>query len=104
MIAAFRLNEWPPAGQILNSFDTLHIQRENNEYVAHYRIRNLDDDIYCVGVYTELIFKGVYGCDTNRIIYSNCALTSPGTVTISSGVGIENINILSWADSSKSIF
>ncbi len=104
IIGAFPFSVWPPSGQIPNSVDTLDIKWENNEYVAHYRIRNLSDDIYCIGVYSQFIFKGIYGCDTNRSIFSTCPLVSPGTVNISGGIGVENINFLSWADSSKNIF
>lgn len=109
--AAFKLSKWPPNGEFPSSIDSLNIIWENNEYVARYRLRNLEDDTYCIAVFSQsysitndIVYKGVYGCDTNRVVYSQCPLVSPGTVIMNNGIGIENINILSWADTSKSIF
>jgi hypothetical protein len=109
-IEAFEDGNWPPSGNLPVSGDSLIIQRINNEYIAEYILRNLPDNNYTMAVVLrqrffsfQPVIVGVFGCDTSRTIFSNCAFTPPGTI-INGGNGIENINILSWADSSKSIF
>ncbi len=110
-IGAFKTNNWPPGSNDPDYSDSLSIQFVNNEYIANYSIRNIENGNYHLAVYTSSRFltflytyKSVYGCDTSRVQYSNCPLVSPGTVTISNGNGINNINLLSWADSNKTIF
>jgi len=108
---AYKSDRWPPGTLLPDFIDTLNIQFVNNEYVADYRIVNILNGSYHVTVYAQtrsisndVIHKSVYGCDTSRILYNNCALINPGIITINSGNGVSNINLLSWADSSKSIF
>lgn len=111
IIGAYNTNEWPPTNMLPDYIDTLDIQQINNEYIADYRIINLTNGSYHITVYAQtrsisndVLHKSVYGCDTARVIYSNCPLVNPGTVTINNGNGAGNINLLSWADSTKSIF
>jgi hypothetical protein len=110
-IGVFRLNNWPPGSSDPDYKDSLTIQFVNNEYVANYTLRNIENGLYHLAVYTSTrqlnflySYKSVYGCDTSRVQFSNCPLGNPGTVTISNGNGVNNINLLSWADSTKSIF
>lgn len=110
-IGLFKSNRWPPGQLIPDYKDSLNLQFANNEYTSNYIFRNIPNGDYHVTVYTpagslsfENRYKSVYGCDTTRVQFNNCPLVSPGTVTINNGNGIPNINLLSWADSSKSIF
>lgn len=110
-IGAFKTNIWPPVAQDPDYKDSLAIQFVNNEYIANYSVRNMENGNYYLAVYTASRFltflytyKSVYGCDTARVQFSNCPLINPGTVTITIGAGVSNINLLSWADSTKSIF
>lgn len=110
-IGVYKTDNWPPEGLTPDFLDSLTIKFINNVYFADYSINNIANGNYHVTVYTQtgslvnvLKFKSVYGCDTNRVLFSNCALNSPGTVSIINGNGINNINMLSWADSTKNIF
>jgi hypothetical protein len=111
MVAAFKTNRWPPELQAPDYNDSLDIQFINNEYIANYTLRNVENGSYHLAVYSttrslslEYLYKSVYGCDTARVQFSSCPLTSPGTVTINNGNGVISINMLSWSDSTKSIF
>lgn len=111
VIAAFKTNRWPPNLQAPDASAQLNIQLVNNEYTADYSLRNLPNGDYNLTVFStkrsiniDYVYKSVYGCDTARVIYDNCPLVSPGNVTISNGAGITNINMLSWSDTTKSVF
>lgn len=111
IVCAYKSNRWPPGTLLPDYNDTLDIQFVNNEYIADYRIINLLNGSYHVTVYAQtrsisndVIHKSVYGCDTSRVVFNNCALINPGVITINDANGVSNINMLSWADSSKSIF
>lgn len=102
---------WPPYMFGADFSDTLDIKYENNVYYADYLVRNILNGSYHVTVTAQtrtisndLIYKSVYGCDTARVLFSNCAINNPGIVNIVNGNGKININLLSWADSTKSIF
>ncbi|MEO8513624.1 MAG: hypothetical protein ABI543_08695 [Ignavibacteria bacterium] len=110
-IGAFKTNRWPPGSSDPDYRDSLTIQFVNNEYIANYTLRNVENGTYNLAVFTAsrqlnflYSYKSVYGCDTTRLQFSNCPLVSPGVVTISNGNGAGNINLLSWADSTKTIF
>jgi len=111
IIGAYSTSNWPPGNASPLYSDSLRIQQVNNEFRAEYTLRNVTNGNYYIAVFVrsrvtalDISYKGVYGCDTARVIYSGCALTGPGSVSIKNGVGVENTNFLSWADSSKSIF
>ena len=100
---------WPPGSNPLTS-DTLNIQRSGNTFYADYRIRRLLDGNYVIAAsyFTDYsiirsFILGIYGCDTNHVQYSGCPLNPP-TVTITNNAGLDNINFLSWADTTKRIF
>jgi len=111
-VAAFPSNgKWPPIGYLPAGDDSLIIERIGNVYRANYTIRNLLNGTYYItslaisdapltNVYSYL---GIYGCDTVHIPFSSCPL-SPSGVTITNNFGVENINFLSWADTTKKIF
>jgi len=99
---------WPPFNGTPTQTDTLNIQHQGNLYFADYIIYNLPDMSYKVAV--EAVYQlpagqvmGIYGCDTVHIPYSSCP-TNPPDVTIQNYNGVENINFLSWADSTKRIY
>jgi hypothetical protein len=100
-------DSWPPTAPVLD--DSLVIVQSGNHYTANYRIGRLDNGSYFIAVFpvllTTLEFKilGIYGCDTVHVTYSNCPY-SPTTVNIINGWGSENINFLSWADTTQKIF
>lgn len=110
-VGIYNTSNWPPVIQFPLRSDSLIIQRVNNEYIANYKMINVPNGNYNVTVmifrrliYNDIILTSVYGCDTSRVLFSNCPLLKPGIVTINNGAGVNNINMLSWADSSKSIF
>lgn len=111
IVEVFKTIKWPPLNYSADYADTLNIKSGSNGYYADYSVHNIFNGSYHVTVTAqtrtignEQIYKSVYGCDTARIFFSNCALTGAGIVNIENGVGVININMLSWADSSKSIF
>ncbi len=111
LAGAYTLNRWPPDQQMPLRFDQLEIQFVNNEYIANYKIRALPEGDYVIAALlfdqnfaNSLDTKGVFGCDTARIQFSNCALSNPSLVQLGTTQGITGINFLSWADTSKNIF
>jgi len=103
---AFQL--WPP-GSVPFEKDTLEIVNIGNVYQADYRIRHLINGSYHIAVLFEdelnsiSYIMGIFGCDTVHINYSQCP-NNPSNVTITNNFGVENINFLTWADTSKKIF
>jgi hypothetical protein len=111
-VAAFPTNgKWPPIVYIPSGDDSLIIERIGNVYRANYTIRNLLSGTYYITSvnisYPPLIevqsYLGIYGCDTVHIPFSGCPLNPTG-VTITNNFGVENIDFLSWADTTKKIF
>jgi hypothetical protein len=100
-------NGWPPFSPF--SEDSLIITHIGNLYTANYKITRLPSGDYNVAVYPNLFSNpeirvlGIYGCDTVHVEFSNCP-QSPSTVSIINGWGVEGINFLSWADTTKRIF
>jgi hypothetical protein len=99
---------WPP-GTVPYQKDTLEIVNIGNVYQADYRIRHLVNGAYRIAVIFEdelnsiFYLMGIYGCDTVHVNYSQCP-NNPPDVTITNNFGIENIDFLTWADTSKRIF
>jgi len=109
-VAAYENGNWPPSSTPAFSYDSLIIQNSNSVYFADYSLNNLPDDTYFVAVTLKHRFLtikpvilGVVGCDTSRTMFSGCAFNPAGNI-ISGGNGLDKINFLSWADTSKSIF
>lgn len=99
---------WPPSAAPL-VYDSLDIQQIGGVYKANYKITNVLTGTYFVAVYPETGISldvkvlGIYGCDTVHVNYSNCP-NNPSDVHIINNWGIENINFLSWADTTQRIF
>lgn len=98
--------DWPPSSVPLR-YDSLNITQIGNLYKADYKISRLPLGIFYVAVYpemgNEIKVLGIYGCDTVHVNYSSCPL-SPLGVEIIYNWGVENVNFLSWADTTKRIF
>lgn len=106
--SAYYTTVWPPFLNPPARTDSLLIKQSGNTYYADFKINGLLNGTYFVacsmdqsGIAGDIY--GTYGCDTNRVIYSNCA-NNPTPVVISGNNGVEGINFLSWADSTKTIF
>jgi len=100
---------WPPIITGPVEIDTLNIVHSGNTYYADYTILHLQNTAYKIAVgiaepgqLTNTIM-GIYGCDTLHVPFSTCP-ENPTTVTIQNYNGIENINFLTWADTTKRIF
>ncbi len=95
-------SSWPPMGPPSGS-DTLVYTKVGNVYKGTYKITGLSDGDYVIanGWRTTIGWQspglGIYGSDTASNIV-------PTTVTITNNAGVENINFLSWADTTKAIF
>jgi hypothetical protein len=100
-------NGWPPFAPL--SEDSLVINHVGNQYIANYKITRVTSGDYNVAVYPSLASNleikvlGIYGCDTVHVEFSNCP-QNPAIVRIISSWGVEGINFLSWADTTKRIF
>lgn len=98
---------WPPVEPVLD--DSLKIVQSGGHYTANYRIGRLDNGSYYIAVFPVLTLSvnlqvlGIYGCDTVHVEYSNCPY-NPETVNVINGWGSENINFLTWADTTQRIF
>jgi hypothetical protein len=100
---------WPPIITGAVEIDTLDIIHTGNIYYADYRLLHLQNISYKIAVgigepgqLTNTIM-GIYGCDTAHVPFSTCP-DNPPNVTIQNYNGIENINFMTWADTSKKIF
>ena len=106
--AAYITGSWPPSNRGA-SMDSLYIHRNGNVYTADYRLRHLINGSYivCVQVSIPLVLngpvEGIYGCDTAHVNFSSCP-QNPNTAIITNSNGVENINFLSWADTTRRIF
>lgn len=103
-ISAF--TSWFPSGPPTGN-DSLIITKVGNKYQANYKISNLPNGQYFLSSawiklpYVQFSVNGLgtYGCDT-----SSAFTCRPDSVTISNNVGVENINFLSWADTTNRIY
>ena len=105
-VGAFEI--WPPSSTPIE-YDSLDIQQIGGVFKANYKITNVLTGSYYVAVYPEsgisleVKVLGIYGCDTVHVTYSNCP-NNPSIVNIINNWGVENINFLSWADTTQRIF
>jgi len=101
---------WNPTTNTPYAIDTISLQHNGNHYTASYLFRNLPNGRYYVATmyssspdfFNDPIL-GIYGCDTVHLQYSGCP-TSPTGVMIQNNFGQANINLLTWADTTKRIF
>lgn len=112
LISAFPSAGWPPMGPPA-AFDTIRLTRNGNIFNTsyNYKLKDLNPGDYIVSVGFRKITGGaspvlsIYGCDTLRFIYSMCALSPTRKATIGpQNQGVEGINLISWADTTKKIF
>lgn len=100
-VAAFAT--WPPTGPPSGD-DSLIIVKNGNTYTANYKIQGLTDGNFVIAVGWRSTgpspVLGVYGCDT---AHTTCILT-PSSVAITNSMGVENIDFLSWADLTQSLY
>lgn len=101
-VAAF--NSWPPMGAPSGD-DSVSIVKNGNVYTATYKIKGLADGNYVIAMGWRPIaggqspVMGLYGCDTSHNF--SCV---PTNVSITNNNGVENINFICWADTSKKLF
>lgn len=109
LISAYPTSGWPPTGGPA-AYDTLNVTSSTLSY--NYKLVDLNPGDYVVSVGFRKITGGqspimsVYGCDTARFASgSTCFLNPPQKATIgSNNEGVENINMLSWADTTKKVY
>ena len=109
LISAYPSSGWPPTGGPA-SYDTINVTSSTLSY--NYTLVDLNPGDYVVSVGYRKITGGqspimsVYGCDTARFATgSTCFLNPPKKATIgANNEGIENINMLSWADTTKKVY
>ncbi len=105
LISAYPEAGWPPTGGP-TAYATLNITPGQTAY--NYKLVGLSDGNYVVSVgYRKLIggqspIMSIYGCDTLHSM--TCLLTPTLKATITNNAGVGNINMLSWADTSKKIY
>jgi hypothetical protein len=108
-VAAFTSTPWPPQGPPSGN-DSLVITKVGNIYQADYSIKGLSNGDYIVAVGWrpdiggQSPVMGIYGCDTSHASNNPGCVFNPTKVTITNNAGVANINILSWADTTKQIF
>jgi hypothetical protein len=101
-VAAF--SSWPPTGAPTGN-DSVVITQNGNVYTASYKVQGLSDGTYYIAMGWRPItggqspVMGLYGCDTSHNF--SCL---PTGVSITSNAGVENINFICWADTSKKLF
>lgn len=99
---------WPPPVQPVSE-DSVNIVKVGNVYQATYRLPRLANGNYVVAMNISNyispvnIIEGIYGCDTVHLNYSQCPI-NPTRVTITNNFGVDNINFLSWADTTYKIY
>lgn len=113
LISAYPSASWPPTGGPA-AFDTIKITRSNNILNLNYtyKLKDVSPGDYVVSVGFRKATGGqspimsVYGCDTARAITgSMCFLNPTKKATIgSNNQGTENINMLSWSDTTKKVY
>jgi len=98
---------WPPAGPPSGS-DTVLLTKNGNVYTGTYEITGLSAGAYvttCAWIKTpygpgSVYLLGMRGCDTN---HSPSCWGNPTRDTLTSSVGLGDLNFLSWIDTTKKI-
>jgi len=98
---------WPPGINFPERYVQVVVQHQGNLHFADYTIFNLTNNTFKMALSaldaSNNFTLGIYGCDTIHIPYSNCPL-NPDTVSIQNYNGLENVNFLSWADTTMRIY
>jgi len=100
-------SSWSQFNFYPDKYDQIVIQQQGNTYYADYQITDLENISYRIAAgvleVNSNYILGIYGCDTVHLNFSNCPV-NPDSVTIQNYYGIDNINFLSWADTTKRIY
>jgi hypothetical protein len=103
-------NMWPPTNVSPFNLDTVRFYRSGNVLKADYKLKNLPNGDYIMALYFdtrngffELPILGIYVCDTVHIQYSNCPV-SPTRISIQNYNGLQDINFISWTDTTSRIY
>jgi hypothetical protein len=103
-------DSWPPSSFPPLASDTIFIRHIGKNYISNYRLNYIPNGNYVVALFfnssgsvIHFPIQGIYGCDTVHIPFSDCPLI-PTRVQILNNIGVENINFLAWADTSKRIY
>ncbi len=88
-----------------SSNDTLRYTKTGNLYTATFKLKGVSNGSYvvAVGFRTDTqrdLIMGVYGCDTS---HSTCFF-DPQRISVTNNQGVENVNFISWADTTKKVF
>lgn len=99
---------WPPLFSFPDRFTNITIQQQGNIYYADYHLFNIPNNVnYRMTLsfvdVSDIKTMGIYGCDTAHVEFSTCP-ADPDSLILQNYNGIENINFLSWADTSKFIY
>ena len=108
LISAYPRGGWPPMGGPA-VYDTIRVSGTNTSYcyVLKGFTSSVDTD-YVVTVGFRKSTAGqspvmsVYGCDTNHAL--SCWFSNPATVRVGPSIGVKNVTMLSWADTSKKVY
>ncbi len=102
-------SSWPPAGPPSGS-DTVEFTKNGNVYTGKFKIVGLTSGANyvttCAWIKTpyapgSVYLLGLRGCDTNHS--PSCWAVSPKKDTLPSTQGLDNINFISWIDTTKKI-
>ncbi len=103
---------WPPVGNATSTLKIKPVKQPDNTIKASYKFTGINNGSYAVTTaYVRLPYVpgnsvlglGILGCDTS---HNPVCIFSTGIqkATITDNKGIENINFLSWADTTKRIY
>lgn len=90
--------------------DTLHYSKVGNVYKGTYKLKGVPNGSYVVALGFRKTsggqspIMGVYGCDTARFVNGSACFLDPQRATITDNAGLENINFLAWADTTKKVY
>lgn len=85
--------------------DTLVYSKVGNVYKASYTLRGVNDGNYVIAVGFrkntggQSPILGVYSCDT---AHTTCFL-NPQRISVTNNQGVQNVDFLSWADTTKKV-
>lgn len=103
---------WPPVGNATSTLKIKPAKQPDNTYKASYKFSGVNNGSYAVTTAfvrfpyvpgNSVLGLGILGCDTSHnpvCIFS----TSIQKATVADNKGVENINFLSWADTTKRIY
>jgi len=103
---------WPPVGNATSTVKIIPVKQSDNTYKATYKFTGVNNGSYAVTTAfikvpyipgSSVLGLGILGCDTSHnaaCVFSN----SIQKATVTDNKGVENVNFLSWADTTKKIY